>query len=100
MTHLMRGLRNGCNTANFCRSSRGTQQQLPAFRNAFIVLDSGGDAAHRTNGYLFSVELFGSSTPVSVVPKWVSTVSAAQKLASVLFVFMFGLAVQNMLKMK
>ena len=71
-----------------------------AFRNAFIVLDGSGDAAHRTYGCLYGVELYGGSNPLAVVPSAVSTVSAIQKLFSALMIFLFGLALRNMLKMK
>ncbi|MGO9485308.1 MAG: pentapeptide repeat-containing protein [Rhodomicrobium sp.] len=71
-----------------------------AFRNAFIVLDGSGEAAHRTYGCLYGVELYGGSNPLAVVPSAVSTVSAAQKLFSALMIFLFGLALRNMLKMK
>jgi uncharacterized protein YjbI with pentapeptide repeats len=71
-----------------------------AFRNAFIVLDGSAEAAHRTYGCLYGVELYGGSNPLAVVPSAVSTVSAAQKLFSALMIFLFGLALRNMLKMK
>ena len=71
-----------------------------AVRNAFVVLDGSGEAAHRTFGCLYGVELYGGSTPMAIVPSAVSTVSAAQKLFSALMIFLFGLALRNMLKMK
>ena len=71
-----------------------------AFRNAFVVLDGSGEAAYRTYGCLYGVELYGGSNPLAVVPSAVSTVSAAQKLFSALMIFLFGLALRNMLKMK
>ncbi|MFZ1108637.1 MAG: hypothetical protein WAN43_09870 [Rhodomicrobium sp.] len=71
-----------------------------AFRNAFIVLDGSSEAAHRTYGCLYGVEMYGGSNPLAVVPSAVSTVSAAQKLFSALMIFLFGLALRNMLKVK
>ena len=71
-----------------------------AFRNAFIVLDGSSEAAHRTYGCLYGVELYGGSNPLAVVPSAVSTASAVQKLFSALMIFLFGLALRNMLKMK
>ena len=71
-----------------------------AFRNAFIVLDGSSEAAHRTYGCLYGVEMYGGSNPLAVVPSAVSTVSAIQKLFSALMIFLFGLALRNMLKMK
>ena len=46
------------------------------------------------------MEIYGGSNPLAVVPGAVSTVSAAQKLFSALMIFLFGLALRNMLKMK
>ena len=71
-----------------------------AFRNAFVVLDGSAEAAHRTFGCLYGVELYGGSNPLAIVPSAVSTVSAIQKLFSALMIFLFGLALRNMLKMK
>ncbi|MFT4078760.1 hypothetical protein [Rhodomicrobium sp.] len=59
-----------------------------------------GRAAHRTYGCLYGVELYGGSNPVAVVPSAVSTASAVQKLFSALMIFLFGLALRNMLKVK
>ena len=64
------------------------------------MLDGSSEAAHRTFGCLYGVELYGGSTPVAIVPSAVSTVSAIQKLFSALMIFLFGLARRNMLKMK
>jgi hypothetical protein len=71
-----------------------------AFRNAFIILDGSSDAAHRTYGCLYGVEMYAGSNPVAIVPSAVSTASAVQKLFSALMIFLFGLALRNMLKMK
>ena len=71
-----------------------------AFRNAFIILDGSSEAAHRSFGCLYGVELYGGSNPLAVAPSAVSTASAIQKLFSGLTIFLFGLALRNMLKMK
>jgi len=71
-----------------------------AFRNAFIVLDSGTDAAHRTYGCLYGVEMYAGSNPVAYVPSEVSTVTAIQKLISVALIFLFLLSVRNQFKIK
>lgn len=71
-----------------------------AVRNAFIVLDGSSEAAHRTFGCLYGVELYGGSNPLAAVPSAVSSISAAQKLFSALMIFLFGLALRNMLKVK
>ena len=70
-----------------------------SWHNAFIVLDGGADAAHRTYGCLYGVERYGDN-PVAFVPSSVARASGAQKLLSALFIFLFGLALRNMLKMK
>ena len=70
-----------------------------AFRNAFIILDGGSDAAHRTYGCLYGVERYGDN-PVAILPSAVSVASAIQKLVSAVMIFLFGLALRNMLKVK
>jgi hypothetical protein len=70
-----------------------------AFRNGALVLDGGSEAAHRTYGCLYGFELFGTSRTVYAPPA-VSIVSAIQKLFSAVFIFLFGLALRNMLKVK
>ena len=89
---LSQGLRNGTDLAN--------EAWHLAFRNAFIILDGSSEAAHRSFGCLYGVELYGGSNPLAVVPSAVSTASAIQKLFSGLTIFLFGLALRNMLKMK
>jgi len=71
-----------------------------AFRNAFIVLDGGGDASHRMYGCLYGLELYAGQNPVPIVPSAVSTATAIQKLISGVLIFLFGLALRNMLKVK
>ena len=71
-----------------------------AFRNAFVVFDGGSDASHRMYGCLYGLELFGGQDAVPIVPRAVSTASAIQKLFSGLMIFLFGLALRNMLKVK
>ena len=70
-----------------------------AFRNAFIILDGGSDAAHRIYGCLYGIERYGD-TAIPVVPTGVSFASAIQKALSGVFIFLFGLGLRNMLKMK
>jgi hypothetical protein len=71
-----------------------------AFRNAFVVLDGGSDASHRMYGCLYGLELHAGQNPVPIVPSAVSTASAIQKLISGVLIFLFGLALRNMLKVK
>ncbi len=49
---------------------------------------------------MYGVELYGGSNPLAVVPSAVSTASAVQKLVSAVMIFLFGLALRNMLKGK
>jgi Pentapeptide repeats (9 copies) len=70
-----------------------------AYHNAVIILDSSGDSAHRAFGCLYGVERYGGN-PVAYVPRNVAIASGVQKLLSAIFIFLFGLAVRNMLKMK
>ena len=71
-----------------------------AFRNAFVVLDGGSDASHRMYGCLYGLEMYAGQNPVPIVPSAVSTASAIQKLISGVLIFLFGLALRNMLKVK
>lgn len=66
-----------------------------AFRNALVAIDGGGDASYRIYGCLYGIE---DKTPI--VPSAVSTASAIQKLISGVLIFLFGLALRNMLKVK
>jgi len=66
-----------------------------AFRNALSAIDAGGDASYRIYGCLYGIE---GSNPI--VPVTVSTASAIQKLISGVLIFLFGLALRNMLKVK
>ncbi len=87
-------------TATASESTNALKEAINlAWHNAFIVLDGGADAAHRTYGCLYGVERYGGN-PVAFVPSGVARVSGAQKLLSALFIFLFGLALRNMLKMK
>jgi hypothetical protein len=70
-----------------------------ALRNGFVVLEGSDEAAHRTFGCLYGLERYGDS-PVPFVPPAVSLASAVQKLVSSLLIFLFGLSLRNMLKMK
>ena len=71
-----------------------------AFHNAFVVLDGASDASHRMYGCLYGLELYAGQNPVPIVPSAVSTASAIQKLISGVLIFLFGLALRNMLKVK
>jgi uncharacterized protein YjbI with pentapeptide repeats len=69
-----------------------------ALRTGFVVLDPVADNARRSFGCLFGVERFGD-TVAPVVPSAVSYMMVAQKLFSALMIFLFALALRNMLKM-
>ena len=81
------------------QTSAATEAMHLALRNAFIFLDGGADAAHRTFGCLYGVERYGDN-PVAIVPSNVSFASALQKAFSGVLIFLFGLGVRNMLRMK
>jgi hypothetical protein len=70
-----------------------------AFRNGSVILDGGEDAMHRTYGCLYGIERYGGN-PVPFVPGFVTDASGIQKVLSALYIFLFGLALRNMLKMK
>jgi uncharacterized protein YjbI with pentapeptide repeats len=66
-----------------------------AFRNALLFIDGGADAAYRTFGCLY-----GTVGQNAVVPSRVSAISLIQKLVSFGLIFLFGLAVRNMFRIK
>jgi Pentapeptide repeats (9 copies) len=70
-----------------------------SYHNAVILLDSSADSAHRAFGCLYGVERYGGN-PVAYVPRSVAIASGVQKLLSAVLIFLFGLAVRNMLKVK
>ena len=71
-----------------------------AIRDGFLILYGDADTAHRIYGCLYGVEVYAGSSPVAIVPPSVSTVSAIQKIWSAIMIFLFGLALRNMLKKK
>jgi hypothetical protein len=70
-----------------------------AIRNGSVILDGGEDAVHRTYGCLYGVARYNGN-PVPFVPGFVTDASGLQKVLSALYIFLFGLALRNMLKMK
>jgi hypothetical protein len=70
-----------------------------AYHNALIVLDSSGDSMHRAYGCLYGIERYGGN-PIAYVPRSVAIASGIQKVLSAVFIFLFGLALRNMLKVK
>ena len=77
------------------QTSSRTEALHLAFRNGLVAIDAGGDASYRIYGCLYGLD---GSNPI--VPSAVSTASAIQKLISGLLIFLFGLALRNMLKVK
>lgn len=69
-----------------------------AFRNGALVLDGDSVPAHRTYGCLYGFEL--ENNRAIYAPLNVSIASALQKLFSAVFIFLFGLALRNMLKVQ
>ncbi len=79
------------------RTSPSVEALQLALRNGLIVLYSGDESAHRIHGCLYGMV---GKTETPYVPASVSTVTAVQKFFSLLFIFLIGLALRNMLKMK
>jgi hypothetical protein len=75
-------------------TNAATEAMHLAFRNALVFMDSGPEAAYRTYGCLYGIER------VPIVPSNVPAASALQKVVSGVLIFLFGLAVRNMLRMK
>ena len=81
------------------QTNAGSEALHLAVRNAFIFLQGGEETAHRTYGCLYGLEMSGGNA-VPIVPSSVSFASALQKAFSGLFIFLFGLGMRNMLRMK
>jgi hypothetical protein len=76
-------------------TNAATEAMHLALRNGLVFVDFGPEAAYRTFGCLFgAVERYAN------VPSNVSIASAVQKLVSGVLIFLFGLAVRNMMRMK
>jgi hypothetical protein len=86
ITGLAEPMRHSTNAA--------TEAMQLALRNALVFVDSGSEAAYRTFGCLYGVERY------AIVPSNVSAASALQKVVSGVLIFLFGLAVRNILRMK
>lgn len=71
-----------------------------ALRNGFLILYGDADTAHRIHGCLYGVELYGGGDPVAIVPPNVAFWSAIHKLWSAVMIFLFGLALRSMLRVK
>ncbi len=82
------------------QTSAPTEALELALRDGFLILYGDADTAHRIYGCLYGVELYGGGTPVAIVPPQVAFWSALHKLYSAVMIFLFGLALRNMLKMK
>lgn len=84
------------------RDQTNTWQEAKHFalRNGFLFLYDNADASYRTYGCLYGVELFDGGDPVAIVPPNVAFWSAMQKLCSAVMIFLFGLALRSMLRMK
>ena len=68
--------------------------------NALVVFNLGrGDASRRTYGCLYGFEHGGPQAP-PIVPYRVAVASTLQTLASAVLIFLFLLAVRNLLRLK
>ena len=67
--------------------------------NALIVVNVGGENFYLTYGCLYGVEGAGSSA-VPLAPMRVWAVGSVQRIFSVILIFLFGLAIRNMLKLR
>jgi hypothetical protein len=70
-----------------------------ALKNGLIVFDGGGDATHRIYGCLYGIERIADKV-VPIVPSAVSYASLLQKAFSGLAIFLVGLGLRNMLRMR
>lgn len=68
-------------------------------RTSLIAFDPGPESALRTYRCLYGLEGIGGR-PMPVISSAVSYFMIGQKLLSAVMIFLFGLALRNMLKMK
>jgi uncharacterized protein YjbI with pentapeptide repeats len=84
------------------QTNAATEALHLALSNGFVIGDVGGgdDGARRTYGCLYGLEQDASGNTYPLVPGRVALVSKLQKVISALFIFLFGLAIRNMLRLK
>ena len=71
-----------------------------SFLNASVIGGFSGDNSRRTYGCLYGLESDASGNTFPIVPNAVADLGAVQRLCSVVLIFLFGLAVKNMLGVK
>ena len=71
-----------------------------SFLNASVIGSFSGDNARRTYGCLYGLESDASGNTFPIVPNFVADLGAVQRLISAVLIFLFGMAVRNMLKLK
>ena len=72
-----------------------------ATRNAFLFFDGGPEAGRRIYGCLYGFEAAANNVAgAPLMPSRVSLITAVQKFISFAFIFLFGLALRNQLRMK
>jgi hypothetical protein len=83
----------------FASTNAVTEAFLLSLKNALVLNIGSTESARRALGCLYGLEQDGDPQYVSV-PTFVSVVSTAQALASGLLIFLFVLAVRNLLRLK
>jgi hypothetical protein len=83
----------------FAQTDAVTEALLLSLRNAMVFEFGRGEGARRTYACLFGLEGTGEQE-YPVVPPRVSLASAAQSLASAALIFLFLLALRNLLRLK
>src|SRR5262249_33581471 len=69
--------------------------------NALVVFNLGrGDASRSTYGCLYGFEQKDSPQPPPILPSRVAAASTLQTILSAVLIFLFGLAVRNLLRLK
>lgn len=88
------------NQGEAVRLSAPAEAILLAFRIGLVIVDMSSDATHQSYRCLYGMQKYDGSSLGAHVPIAVSIVSAIQKIFSAMFIFLFGLALRNMLKVK
>ena len=70
-----------------------------AFRNAFVIDRPDAEVARRVYGCLYGLQNIGTAK-LPIIPLSVTLISALQSIVSAIFLFLLGLGLRNMFRMK
>lgn len=86
--------------ASAAETNAVTEALQLAASNATVFGDSGADTNRRAFGCLYGFENTTTGTPIPSVPSAVSWIARFQRMLSAVFLFLFGLGLRNILRMR